>query len=621
MIFGTLSRSGDKRYIDEMMALSTSDAITQFIPADKKGQWCNDKAALIQHTIWNTKESLSEHCPTVTNDGSGLVLTAWARIDNRDELGHKLGINSKDTTLPDSHFILESYKKWGEDCVHHLIGDFVFVIYDQREQKLFCARDHMGVRPFYYHLSDGHFIFASGLNVFVELPGFDPEKSQKWMAEYMLGLSMSFTDTAYTNIQKLAPAHCLTITENKHHLRQYFKFSPETSLKLNTSQEYVDCYREQLEEAVRCRLRSEYKLGVELSGGLDSSTITAVAANLTGSSESTLSTFSFAAFKHEKEYIEAVNKYCKIANNYLLTHTDYLRQQYDEMVTNTIGVLGYPVEHQISIGHIPCYQKAKDHEVRVLLSGFGGDEFVTNPASLVLTELASQWRILALYKSVSGNTFARLYRITKLILKELLGINKKFSPLFYKIFLARWQHQVLQSKTVDEYHLFERFIKNARFDAGCKQLNAFILGNRWLPFVTVRMENCSLMAAANKMEYAWPLLDIRLVKLYLSIPSTEKYKQGIGRWLHRKACSALLPGSIVWKNSKFMGEKIDVTGNMNLFLPEMDSFPESLREIVNTEKLVSQFSMLDLGKETEMNELLMSTRKNINRAYFLAKWH
>ena len=619
MIFGTFSRSGDQRYIEGMIALSKSDVITQYIPADKKGQWRDDKVALVQHTIWNTRESLSDQCPTVANDGSGLVMTTWARIDNREELGRKLGINPRDESISDSFFILESYKKWGEDCVLHLIGDFVFVIYDQREQKVFCARDHMGVRPFYYHLSDQHFIFASGLNVFVQLPGFEPEKSQKWMAEYMVGLSMNFTDTAYTNIQKLAPAHCLTISKTRNHLRQYFKFSPETSLKLKDSQEYVDCYREQLKESIRCRLRSDYNLGVELSGGLDSSSIAAFTTKMVPAHESKLHAFGFTAFEYEADYIEKVSQYCKLSDIHILEYANYTSQQYNKMVLDTIDILGYPVEHQIAIGHMPVFDAAVKMNVRTLLSGFGGDEFVTNPANIVLAELVSQWRVAALYKSLSGGSLKRVLRVLNYLIRQYVR-SDQFNSSFHSVFLDRWKYQVLDKKLVTKYHLYKRYMQSARYESGYKNLNQFILENRWLPFVTTRMENCSLMAAASKLEYAWPLLDVRLIKLYISIPSAEKYKNGIGRFLHRQACVSVLPDKLVWKNSKFMGKKIDPANNMNMFLPDVELVPEKLRIMVNIQKLESQYERVNSDERLEMTEHVIRTKKNLNSFFFLTKW-
>jgi len=619
MIFGVMQRSGEQRYAKEMIALSKGDAITQYIPADKKGHWCDDRATLVQHMIWNTKESLADPCPTVASD-VGLVMTAWARIDNRDELGTKLGLNANDSSLSDAFFIMKSYQKWGEDCVLHLIGDFAFVIYDQREQKMFCARDQMGARPFYYYISDKYFIFASGLNVFVELPDFELKKSQKWMAEYMLGLSMSFVDTAYVNIKKLPPAHCLTITADKHNLRQYFRFSAETSLSLKDSREYVECYREHLEEAIRCRLRSNYKIGSELTGGIDSSTVTSYASKLIHHSDTNLHTFSFIGYENEAEYIDEVCRSSGIRFNYQFSHHNQTSCEKHQEMSHAIGVLGCPVEYSMSIAHEPFYVKAEELHIRTMLSGFGGDEFVTSPANVALTEWLVQRRYLHLYKNLEGAPIRRISRLAKRVLKNLLKRNVKYNSFYYNSISQRWPFQIVKQEFVNQFDLQSLFLGVAKFDAGYTRLNDFILGNRHAPFIHTRMESCNLLAAARKIEYRWPLLDIRLIKLFLAIPTEQKYAKGMGRLLHRRAISDLLPEKIAWKEKKSMGAYI--SSRSPLKVPEI-SFGELAPEIsgmIDLEKLLMQMKCQVPHADTELSAVAVQRYRNTQSLLWLDQW-
>jgi len=619
MIFGGMNRSGGQRYSDAIVELSESNTITQYIPADKKGHWRDDNVTLVQHIIWNTKESRNDQCPTTANDGSGIVVTSWARIDNRDELGSKLDLNANDSSLSDSYFILKSYQKWGEDCVLHLIGDFVFVIYDKCEQKIFCARDHMGVRPFYYHLSDTHFIFASGLNVFVELPGFEPEKSQKWMAEYLVGLSMSFTETAYTNIKKLAPAHCLIITSERHKLRQYFQFSPETTLKLKDSREYVEVYRELLEEAIRCRVRSDYKIGTELSGGIDSSTVTAYASLLMSQPEKDLHSFSFIDFEQESKLIHSIINNYKLVDAHFFSYakTFYLKQK---GMLRALGILGYPVEHVIGVWHESFYVGAEELNIRTLLSGFGGDEFVTSSAGLVLVELLYQKRFIQLYKNLHGSPIIRLLRILKKIANYPEHRNQMYNPIIYAALSQRWPFHLVRKDLVDKYDLQKRFIQRARMDSGYTRLNDYILGNRWAPFVSTRMENGSLMAAARKIEYRWPLLDVRLVKLFLSIPSKEKYANGMGRLLHRKAVNNIIPEEVVWKPSKYMGV-LQNPGCMYQSQEEsVDDLHLELLGMIDRKKLLSNIERIKIKPIHDIGDTTFQIEKILKSLRWLNQW-
>ena len=103
-----------------------------------------------------------------------LVITADARIDNRDDLCEELGIRDEED-VSDSYFILKAYAKWGEDCPDKLLGDFAFVIWDKKEEKLFCARDHMGVKPFYYYLDEDMFVFGTEIKALFEVEGVPRE--------------------------------------------------------------------------------------------------------------------------------------------------------------------------------------------------------------------------------------------------------------------------------------------------------------------------------------------------------------------------------------------------------------------------------------------------------------
>ena len=129
---------------------------------DGHGQWCGDAAGLGHLMLHVTPESLHERQPAGVRVAPHLVITADARIDNRDELFDALSVPGleRDKT-PDSSLILLAYERWGPDFVKRLLGDFAFAIWDSRERTLFCARDPFGIKPFVYHRDRERFIFAS----------------------------------------------------------------------------------------------------------------------------------------------------------------------------------------------------------------------------------------------------------------------------------------------------------------------------------------------------------------------------------------------------------------------------------------------------------------------------
>jgi asparagine synthase (glutamine-hydrolysing) len=525
---------------------------------DKSGFLADDGSSLlIQCVHWNTTQSRLEPAP-LYHTPSQTAAASWARLDNRDELGKKLAIAPAALAgFCDTELILFSYLKWQEACVDHLIGDFVFVIHDRPRQKIFCGRDHLGVRPFYYFASEDVFVCATSPAALLHLETVPVRIDPQWVAEYLVGLSWSFDRTPYIGIKKLPPAHCLTITPQQIQLRQYFELSAEPALKLKDSREYVDAYREQLETAIKCRLDSGYAIGSELSGGIDSSTITAYAAKFLDQSPSRLHTFASALAELEPQYIMAVSRACRLSNNHVFAgrETESLA-----VLRRSLDLLGYPVEHIIATLHEPFYRLAEKLEVRTLLSGFGGDEFGTTiHGYLVPLEMLLQRRFRDLLNILPGNALFRFLRLTRLEWRRRKTGNfqrPEYNPRFYEAFRKRWPHRIIRDDLVERYDLEQRYFDIARFDAGYTDLKRFTLEKRWQPFVPTRMENCTLMAAGRKIEYRWPLLDIRLVRLFLSIPSEENYYRGMGRYLHRRAIDGTVPKMVVWKQGKKMGPVI-----------------------------------------------------------------
>jgi len=147
-IYGIVHHNGAPVTRETLAPLATA---MSFRGPDGHGQWCGDTAGLGHLMLHTTPESLGERQPAGLRAAPHLVITADARIDNRDELFDALGTPGpgRDKT-PDSSLILAAYERWGEDCLKRLLGDFAFAIWDSRERKLFCARDPFGCNSFVY---------------------------------------------------------------------------------------------------------------------------------------------------------------------------------------------------------------------------------------------------------------------------------------------------------------------------------------------------------------------------------------------------------------------------------------------------------------------------------------
>lgn len=546
------------------------------------------------------------------------VISAWARLDNRDELAEKLFIARQELkNIRDSALILRAWLKFGEDCTAHLFGDFCFAIYDVAQNRLFCARDQMGIKPFYYYSDHNIFVFSSSLTLFHQLPGIQIKPHIAWASRFLLGLSMDFEKTAYDNIHKLPPAHHCDVTSDQVKKTCYFAFHTD-KIYLKTSGDYVDFYREKLDAAIKVRAQVDHPLGSELSGGLDSSTVTAYAIKHYQKPLNDFHAFGFAYYEHEPKHILSMSQHFRIP----MTHICCNMSLFDADPLRAFMALGALVQHSNAVSHEIFYDMAARFGVRTLLSGFGGDEFVTSiHASLYLHELWRKGQYKQLYQNLPGHDAARPLRFLRFIWQHF-GKQGVQNTHMLEAYRQRWLQHIVADELIQAYALQQANEAHGLFDYGYHDLDQFTLENRLAPFVSTRTEECTLMAASYGIDYRWPLLDVRLIQAFLSIPSSEKYHRGVGRYLHKRAIAEMVPKNIVEQNSKYMGERIAQSIPKQLGLNQ-DLHP-ALQQIVNFPKLFSQEKNLQYCVKKDPTALfhndLVLARKNITRVNALDCW-
>jgi asparagine synthase (glutamine-hydrolysing) len=292
-----------------------------------------------------------------------------------------------------------------------------------------------------------------------------------------------------------------------------------------------------------------------------------------------------------------------------------------------LKILGYPVEYGIANYHEPFYQLAEKFSVRTMLSGFGGDEFVTTTHGyMVPMKLMMSHQYKALYDILPGPPMIKFLRLLKLGYKKIKSrgfTQPEYHPRLYEAYSQRWPHNIVRQELVDKYKLKQRYFDEARFNAEYTDLKKFILENRWAPFVPTRMENCTLMAAARKIEYRWPLLDVRLVKLFLSIPAKENYFRGMGRYLHRRAIDGVVPDLVTWKQSKNMGNQVRV--DCSVTKKNQDTFsitdlPKLLKECIDVETAETQQAEIFGNVPRRVDNFSLQSMSNRERLKYLSYW-
>jgi len=199
---------------------------------DGAGLWSEANVGLGHRMLWTTPESLHERLPLYTQAGD-LAITADARLDNRDELLTSLRLTDRPAgEISDSALILAAYQEWGDACPQKLLGDFAFAIWDGRKQHLFCARDHFGVKSFFYYASDTLMVFANEIKALLTLSDVPRRLNETRIADYLTGIFEDQTATFYQGILRLPAAHTLTIDAHSMRLKRYWVLDPTYELRL-----------------------------------------------------------------------------------------------------------------------------------------------------------------------------------------------------------------------------------------------------------------------------------------------------------------------------------------------------------------------------------------------------
>lgn len=538
---------------------------------DGSSLWCGGAVGLGQVMLWTTPESLKERLPLV-DSAANLVLTADARIDNRDELLPELfGSNVDGASISDSEVILAGYKKWGRDCPEKFVGDFAFAVWDPKNTRIFCARDHFGLRPFHYFLSDQMFVFATELKALLCVPGVPRRLNELRVADFLAGIDEDKEITPYQQILRLPPAHSLEVTEHGRHLKNYWNLDPSRELRLNSNEEYADAFREQFTEAVRCRLRSAFPVGSMLSGGLDSSSITCVARDLSAASGQSLRTFSAiydnARQSDERPYIGTVLAQNGVKPNYvradestpLAEFADVVWQQ-DDFITSG----NHFIQREL------C-RAAAGQGVRVVLDGYDGDTTVSHGTGYLI-ELARTGRWLKLSRESRGYTrhfdnvtapevfwwYLRRYWVDlhmppalKPAWRKLRAIPRRLRPRTGPARLTEFP-QIINSDFARRIGLAERrqAMKKVRSNGPLTTERQAHYSRLTWALMTGALESLNKVGGACGVEYRFPFFDKRLAEFCLSLPPEQKLNRGWNRIVMRRAMEGILPKEVQWRGGK-----------------------------------------------------------------------
>ncbi len=270
----------DRAPIDQHV-LGQMTASLAFRGPDAQETWIDGHVGF-GHTLLKTTDESEHESQPCTLDGK-LWIVADARVDARRHLVPQLRAHGHRNLSPDAtdvELILRAYQTWDESCVEHLLGDFAFAIWDSPRQRLFCARDHLGVKPFFYARIGETLIFSNTLDCVRQHPAVSDRLNDLAIADFLLfDLNQDPATTTFADILRIPPAHSATWSSDATELRSYWTLPIDEPVYFRDDDDYVDRFSELLEQAVDDRLRTK-KVGVFMSGGLDSPALAATASRI-----------------------------------------------------------------------------------------------------------------------------------------------------------------------------------------------------------------------------------------------------------------------------------------------------------------------------------------------------
>ncbi len=363
----------DGRSVNRELLRQMTDFMTYRGP-DAQEIWSEGQIGFGHTMLRTTRESLKERQP-FSLDGE-VWITADARIDGRKELIGKL--KSKVTTnlndVTDAELILRAYDSWGEQCLEHLIGDFAFAIWDGRNRRLFCARDHFGVKPFYYAQVGDSLIFSNTLNCVRLHPAVSDELNDQAIGDFLLAdYNHDPSTTVFVDIKRLPAAHCLTSLQGTTRTKRYWTLPTDDHIRYRRSSQYIDHFKDLFSTAVNDRLRTD-SVSIFMSGGLDSSSIAAVAHALLSRQSASFDLQAYTVVydrlipDQERYYSGLTAKSLNININYLVADEYDVYERWGQVELSTPEPYHEPLA---AIGRDLYKLAAK--QTRVVLTGYGGD--------------------------------------------------------------------------------------------------------------------------------------------------------------------------------------------------------------------------------------------------------
>jgi len=522
---------------------------------DGEGTWFHKEGLLgFGHRRLSIIDLQTGDQPMVDDCGNWIVYNGeiYNYIELREELGR-----DKFTTSSDTEVILRAYQKWGDDCVQHFRGMFSFALWDAHNQRVFCARDRFGIKPFYFHQANDLFFFASepkALLPFVK----DIRTNMEALKEYLAFQFCLDGKTLFESIQELLPAHTLTIKDGRVEIKKYWEVFYEPDFSHDETYYREELY-ERIKESVNIHTRSDVPIGAYLSGGLDSSAV----ASLACSSDPKNFMGFVGKFNEGPEFDES--RYAREVaqdNGFPLKEITITADDFIKNIRKVIYHMDYPSAGPGSLPQYMVSEVAAKHR-KVVMGGQGGDEIFGGYTRYLIAYFEqciksaidgtmNNGNFVVTYESILPNLTA--LRHYKPLLQEFWK-DELFAPMDRRYFRLINRANVIGEEInwgkLENYSAYKTFqgIFNSE-NIGKESYLDLMSHFDFKTLLPALLHVEDRVSMAHGLESRVPFLDHKIVEFAAKMPPNVKFKNGNLKHILKEAVRPVLPESIYARKDK-----------------------------------------------------------------------
>ncbi|MEP7305051.1 MAG: asparagine synthase-related protein [Acidobacteriota bacterium] len=491
---------------------------------------------------------------------AGFVVVFDGRLDNREDLLSSLRAPGLFADSPDAAFVLGAYERHGERFVEHLNGDFALGLFDPRRQRLFLARDAIGIKPLHYCRCRDAFVFASEIKSLLAHPQVAAVPNHDALAGFLLRGYQYGTEgrTFFEDVFSVSPAHLVVVTRERLTTRQYWDFDTSRQVRFVGFNQYADAFADEFTRAVRRRLRIS-PAAVSVSGGLDSSSILCVALQASRAGDAVHAPIGMSQMAPEGSAADERGFLLEIERDHGIA--------IDRIWDGGSGVMDHareevwhveaPILGALSNRHHAFMRAARRRGVRVLIGGHWGDQILCGRSYLVDLARRFEWTMVRSHLRELPRWYADVERpgFTRAFVRELL---RDCSPGVAVALAKRILNTSRRPRTGGPAYT-AAFAQKGRVVSSRQGLRRRRRGTAHAEsiYAEVRsgyhvlcMETNDKTAAMYGLDVAFPFLDRDLVSFLMAIPGEMLAWNGVPKALLREGLRAVVPRAILARRGK-----------------------------------------------------------------------